>query len=248
MSFLGNELLSRVVPLVEGMDTDMAKSILHSLYPKEFEVYMVSLELTDFSGKTLDLFTFPINPTSIYKSEPYTKSINRGHGGVVVNRSGFFTPQEITLRGNFGKDYKTLIRGEVLSFNSLRLNFVTSSSDELSHTIKSGYGSFKVLQEICSKSNELDGNNRPNLLFFHNFVFGESYLVEVLDFSSDMSVQTNMLYGYSLRLKIVSPISIKEKRLSTLMNGGVVQKTLQKVGEVVQNTSILELTTTLCII
>ena len=229
MSFLGNELLSRVIPLVEGMDTDMAKSILHSIYPKEFEVYMVSLELTDFSGKTLDLFTFPINPTSIYKSEPYTKSINRGHGGVVVNRSGFFTPQEITLRGNFGKDYKTLIRGEVLSFNSLRLN------DELSHTIKSGYGSFKVLQEICSKSNELNGNNRPNLLFFHNFVFGESYLVEVLDFSSDMSVQTNMLYGYSLRLKIVSPISIKEKRLSMLMNG-VVQKTLQKVGEVVQKT------------
>lgn len=220
MSSVGNEILTKVSSVVGDSLDVLSRTILHSLFPKEFEMYMLTFELTDFNGRTMDLFTFPINPSSMSKSEPFTKTINRSHGSIVVNRAGYFTPQDLTIRGNFGKSFKILIRNTSINFFSLRLE------NELSHTIKSGYGSFKVLQDICNRSNELNSNNEPNLLFLHNFILGESYLVEVLEFSSDLTTSANMLYNYNLRLKLLSPVQMTTVNRTSTLTPSLIQRTL----------------------
>lgn len=237
---VNSEIVEKIQGLVGGqvssLGASMTRNLLHSLYPSEFELYMVSLELTDFEDKVEDYFTFPINPSMISKVEPTTKTIERTFGGVIVNKSGSFTPQDLVIKGNFGRDFQILVRNKVLNFNSI-LKQTTSfgvNPEEFSSTIKTGYGSLKILQGICKRSNQvIDG--KPMKLYFHNFMLGESYLVEVIDFSSDMNMSSNMIWNYSLKMKILTPINIGVSRRLSLGLTSIVQKTISNVTKSIKN-------------
>lgn len=203
------EILEKIKPIVGDTLNEAARATLHSLFPKEFEMYMVTLELTDIQGRTLDLFTFPINPKAISKIEPYTKSISRTYNNVIVTKNGSFTPRDIVLRGNFGRSFKLLHRSVDKVFSALR------GVGELSSILKGGYGCLKVLQSICQSSNELDSQGNPYLLYFHNYTLGESYLVEVMDLNIDLD--TSMMYNYSLKMKILKEVDKDVKRTQLLM-------------------------------
>lgn len=205
MSTLEQFLGERVNNLGGGLEV-LSRNILNTKYPAEFEAYFVSLELVTPNNDIEEYFTFPINPISINKIEPRTKSIERTFGKIIVNKSDRFTPQDLTIKGNFGRDFKILVRqkGE-LSFNSILSISKFLSPEEFNPIIKSGYGSFKILQNICKKS-ETSIGGKPMKLYLHNYFLGESYLVEVIDFSADQSVQQNMMWNYTLRLKIISPL------------------------------------------
>lgn len=216
------QLLGRPGEQIVRSITSASRAFLNTLYPKEFEVYMVSLELTDANDEIEDFFTFPINPTAITKTEPTTKTIERSFGKIVVNKSDMFTPQDIVLKGNFGRDFKVLIRNTEVAFTSL---LKLPTMEEFNHNIKSGYGSLKVLQDICNRSNEVRGG-KPMKLYFHNFPLGESYLVEVIDFSPDMNMSSNMMWNYTLRLKVITPINLTLKQRMNITSTGEVQKTM----------------------
>ena len=68
--------------------TNLVRSIgqaaLSSLSPHDFEYYMVALELTDGSGRTIDYFSFPVLPTSIQKTEPKRTNIKQSNTGITV--------------------------------------------------------------------------------------------------------------------------------------------------------------------
>lgn len=231
---INSEVTDKILGLVGGtsasLGSSMTRSLLHSLYPSEFELYMVSLELTDSEDRVEEYFTFPINPSMISKTEPTTKTIERTFGGVIVNKSGSFTPQDLNIKGNFGRDFQILVRSKIISFNSI-LKQTTSfgvNFEEFSPTIKTGYGSLKILQGICKRSNQvIDG--KPMKLYFHNFMLGESYLVEVIDFTPDMNMSTNMIWNYSLKMKILTPINIGVTKRLSLGLVGTVQKTISSV-------------------
>lgn len=212
------DILDKIRPIIGNTVNDVARATLHSMFPNEFEMYMVTLELTDIQGKTLDLFTFPINPKSISKTEPYTKSINRTYNNVVISKNGTFTPRDISVRGNFGRSFKVLQRTANTVFRALR------GVGELAKDLKSGYGCLKVLQSICQSSNELDAQGNPYLLYFHNYTLGESYLVEVMDLTIDLD--TSMLYSYNLRLKIVKEVELGSVR-QTILAGNIIKRTIQ---------------------
>lgn len=201
---IGSNLAGDSIKEVVGQLDSAAKLTLSTLYPKEFEVYMLSLELVDYNDNSLYYFTFPINPESISKSQPQIKQIDATHGAVVVNKSGRWVPQDLVLRGNFGRQFKfvTNVQGEV-SFAAVA-NKVPNRT-EFSMFYKSGYGCLKILQEICEQSNMMDGGYARKL-YLHNLALGESYLVEVVNFQASQTIATNMLWGYDLRLKIVSNI------------------------------------------
>ncbi len=225
MSTLG-QLIGEGVQTVRGTVNGMHRNVLNSIYPREFEAYFISLELTDSNNNIEEYFTFPINPNFISKTEPRTKSIERTFDKVIVNKSDRFTPQDLTLKGNFGRDFKILVRhkGEVV-FNSILSKTTMFAEDEFSSTIKSGYGSLKVLQAILDKA-ESSVNTNPKKLYFHNYLLGESYLVEVIDFNVDQSIQTNMMWNYTIRLKILSPINIGTTSALTRSTSSTVQNTL----------------------
>lgn len=210
LEFLGQTSLQSVLGGATDILTQGATATLNALFPKEFDLYLLSLELVelDNSGieKQVDYFTFPINPESISKREVYTKSVERTLNSVVVTRLSGFIPQEIIIKGNFGKNFKILDRQrkrtdciEINDFASLYTN------SEVSTYIKSGYGSLKVLQEICYNSNSLKPLRK---LYLHNFMLGEDHQVEVMDLQIDMNKQSNMIWAYTLRLKTVAPQNV----------------------------------------
>lgn len=222
MGNIGTDIVEKLERSMGGLYSTTIKSTLNTLFPRDFELYLVSLELVGPDDKIEDFFTFPVNPQSINKVESYSKSIERGYGAIVVNKTGYFTPQDITVKGNFGKSFKILVRNK----NSVPFTSVyKKGKEEFSSTVKSGYGSFKVLQDICRKSNELV-NGRPKKLYFHNFPLGESYLVEVLDFNEDTSVSNNMMWNYVLRMKVLSPINVNRDQRARQVVSGQVQKIL----------------------
>lgn len=205
MSIL-SQFLGENLNILGSSINSVSRITLNSLYPKEFEAYLVSLELVDYNDNIEEYFTFPVNPNYISKVDPRVKSIDRTFGAIIVNKSDQFVPKDVVLKGNFGRDFKVVLRhkGDI-TFNSLLNKSAFVSSEEFNPIIKSGYGSLKILQNICEKS-EVSVNGLHNKLFFHNYLLGESYLVEVIDFAQDQSLASNMMWGYTLRLKVISPV------------------------------------------
>lgn len=212
-------------------------SLLAAQYPREFEVYMVALELTTYNDKPLRYLTFPVNPQSITKSEPSLKSIKKTLGGVTINKSSDFIPQDLTIKGNFGRnwkiltDFSKLTQTEFTAIEIKRPNTSLSSSvneeEVLVSWIKSGYGVNKVLQDIIHESDGID-KERTRKLYFHNFPFGESYLIEVKDIQWDQTLQNNMMWGYTLSATIVAPANQSKKldfrNITARSMSGLVQK------------------------
>ena len=192
--------------LVGSLDT-AAKLALNTLYPAEFEVYMVTLELVDYTDESLEYFTFPINPESISKSQPYLKQIERTYGAVVVNKSGSFVPQDIIIRGTFGRQFRFITTDKVLDLTAIQW---LPDAKEFNKNYKSGYGCFKIVQKICDEANILD-DGYARKLYFHNLAMGESYLVEVMNFTGSQSQSSNMIWNYDLRMKILSNVLDENK-------------------------------------
>lgn len=205
----------------------VGKVALGALYPNEFDVYMLTLELADSEDMTLQYFTFPVNPESISKSQPTVKSIDRTMGAIVINKTDMFVPQELTIKGNFGRAFKFVTRDKNFSTFIGSLSGFLPNKTEFNHYIKSGYGCFKILQDICEESEKLDEGNKPRRLYLYNPALGENYLVEVINFQASQSVGQNMLWGYDLRLKIVSPVirkpSLKDMVSSVLTTAVVTE-------------------------
>lgn len=205
--FLGRTSLQGVLGSTTDILSQSGTAILNALFPKEFDLYLLSLELVELSPggveRQVDYFTFPINPDSISKRESYVKNVERSLDRVVVMRLPGFMPQEITIKGNFGKSFKILNR-ERLRTDCVEINDFSSlyTNAEASTFIKSGYGSLKVLQEICYNSNSL---NPLRKLYLHNFMLGEDHQVEVIDLQVDTDKSSNMIWSYTLRLKTVAP-------------------------------------------
>lgn len=184
-----------------------ARLALNTLYPKEFEVYMVTLELVTHDDESKAYFTFPINPSSITKTQPYLKQIDRNYGAVIVNKSGKFVPQTLSIKGTFGRQFRYISREQSLDISTIQW---LPDKNEFSSTYKSGYGCFKIVQDICDEADKLD-DGFARKLFFHNLAMGESYLVEVLDFTGSQDQSSNMIWNYELRLNILTEITSQNK-------------------------------------
>lgn len=221
------DIENKISSLVGSVGSTFIDSILYSMFPNEFELYLVALELTDYNDNIIEYFTFPINPSMLTKTEPRVKNIRKTFGGVTVNKSVGFVPQDLTIKGNFGRWWKILVRDKEVNVNSLlKKTTQFNQNGEFNAIIKNGYGSLKVLQHILQQSEDIvDGF--PRKLYFHNFILGESYLVEVLDHTIDLNVQTNRIHNYSIKFKIISPVDLDSQGggLNTVISGAV-QKTL----------------------
>ena len=191
----------------------LGEPVLGALFPGEFEVYMMTLELVDSQGNIADYFSFPVLPDDVTKTEPELTNVKKSAGGVTSLATSSFTPQDITINGNFGRAFKILIGREMINFRAFGASLKaieTLSPNNIQNPfdvkIKTGFGCTKILQAIVSKSNKLDLNNKPYKLFFHNPTLGESYLVEKMSLTLRMDKNTNnRMWAYSLTFKILAP-------------------------------------------
>lgn len=211
---------------------DASKQVLAVCYPREFEWYMIALELVDFSGCTIDYLTFPVMPNSIVKTEQNRNVVRKSMAGVTVLSNTALALGEIALQGNFGRSFKNLVNPEinvvtsegVLQNSGIAYGIRAGKTDLYSLTsdkpvpkleprwfdfsVKTGYGVVKILQSILDKSVGVDKNGKPFRLLFYNLAFGESYQVVVppngVRFYQDMS--NNMVWCYDLKFTIVAPL------------------------------------------
>lgn len=192
-----------------------AATLLSSLYPREFECYMIAFELCDSQGKTLDYFTFPVMPSEISITEKLAVRVQNTFGGVSSISSSVFVPKDITLQGSFGRNFKILYRGNLtipfVGKAEVERNYGFDSSlkqSELSNTLKTGFGCIKVLQSIINRSVGVDEYGNCNRLYFYNLAFGESYLVKASSFQSSQDLSSNAIWRYALKLEAVCPIHL----------------------------------------
>ena len=259
-----NSQIGNLVNKVTSTITEVGRVALSSLHPNDLEYYLLSLELTYFSPdgkeKTLKYFSFPVMPNSIIQTEPQITNVKKNYGGLTIINSPTFVPKDITIQGNFGRQFRVLIGNVVESFASIQStpslkegfagtkNLFSKTfsknddpqliSQELSSYIKTGYGSIKVLQAICEQSKQID-YKRPRRLYLHNPALGHSYLVKVVNLNLNQNLQSNMIWNYNLQLKAVSPSENLEggstNRLSDSLTNGLIQKGLNSAVSAIKN-------------
>lgn len=249
--------LTTVKRRVTELRSGLGHSALHQLYPKDFEYYMIALELVNGSGDTIDYLAFPVLPSSITKSENKRINIKKAYKSTLVLTSTAFTPQDIVIRGNFGRSFKILIGSkEILSglaflssikngiFDlSLQSNKnITLPTQQFSQYVKTGYGVTKLLQSIIQKSDGSD-HNGPFRLYLYNLALGESYLVVAPSKAlilEQNDTNMNMIWNYTLNLTIIAPLELVKNNLSLssigqLLVASVIQGSVNKVGRDIVN-------------
>lgn len=244
--------LSTVQRRATELATNIGRSAMHQMFPRDFEYYMIALELVDGRGDTIDYLAFPVLPSSIVKAENKRINIKKAYKSTLVLTSSAFTPQDITIRGNFGRSFKILIGGkEILSglaFTASIKNGVFETRQFLNQSlvkiipqfssfVKTGYGVTKLLQSIIQKSDGGDSNG-PYRLYFYNFALGESYLVvapsKALTLEQNDS-NMNMIWNYTLNLTIIAPLetiknAITLSSVKKLLTSSIIQGTVNSVG------------------
>ena len=202
---------------------DFGRQLAHTRFPNDIEVYLFALELTTAENKTIDYMLFPINPSSISKLEPKRTNIKATSSGITVLTSAANIPQELVIKGNFGRNFKIMLRPREAKdttavaystssgvYDLFQVNTQSSrdSKAEFDVGIKTGYAATRILKAIIAKSNGRDEKNRPFRLYFYNLAFGESYLVTVppagIVFSQNE--EKNMIWEYTLNLTVIAPI------------------------------------------
>lgn len=185
---------------------NLGKATVNALFPNDFEFYMMSLELTDYQDKTIDFFSFPVLPKNFSETEQSVTNIKKTLSSVTSIKSTGFVPRDIRFSGNFGRSFKFILGSEFINGSSFSLSSESSETSFFSNIVKTGYGSFKKLELILQKSKKTD-DGLPRRLYFYNPAIGNSYLVEFMEINKSTSQEENMLWGYSLYLKAISPIN-----------------------------------------
>lgn len=210
-----------------------AKALLAANYPDDFQYQFVALELTDYSGKTLDLLAFPILPSQITDSRQASLEIKKTATGVVTHYNPHFVPHDLAVRGTFGRSFKILVGRREFSGSAYRFN--PSRTIDYDFSIKNGYGVSKVMEKIINGSRRTDDQGRSNLLFFYNSMRNANYIVEVTNERFEQNESKNDLINYSLQMKAVAPASAslnktKSTSLINLFAQDIVGKTLTDIG------------------
>lgn len=228
---------------------DIGKAGAASLFPNDFEYYMLALELADSQGNTIDYFIFPVMPKSIRQSEQKIVNIKKTAGGITTLKTPGFVPKDISISGNFGRKIRVIMNTKesrifsAINFslkNGVTKSYQTLKGDTLVRKIqdfqigyKTGFGAFKMLKAIYEKAPGIDKNGTFQL-FFYNLANNENYIVEAISFEENQDESTNnMIWGYTLNLKAVAPYEetlTKETRTSNLKSD-LLQKGFNILGQ-----------------
>ena len=197
------------------------------MYPNDFELYIVALELVNSKGQVENYFLFPVQPFSNVEQNKPIQSIKKTMGGYTVMSTETFSSSNIQLQGNFGRKFKFLVNQQVLQFSAYT-EPKPLIQNEFNSFLKTGYGCCKVLEAIIKKSNTLDDSGGAYQLFLYNLAFGNSYVVKAENFDFRQNLESNMIWNYTLSLKTLLPLSEvsnkpKGSLTTTLVGAQVIQ-------------------------
>lgn len=241
-------MASAALDTYERLVKNIGARAVAAMYPNDFEWYMVALELTDSEDNTIDYMAFPITPDSIAKTEPTRTNIKKSLSGITVLTNPSFTPQEINIKGSFGRNFKILLnianpismKGSAFSTTAGKYDlysikkgasFLTLRNPSFDLGVKTGYGVMKIIKAMLSKSVGLGPDGKPLRLYFYNMALGESYLVVIppsgAQFTQDVS--KNMIWNYNITMIAVAPLELvaNKKNAKNWLINGLASSTIQ---------------------
>jgi len=215
------------------------RSYLSISFPNDFELYYTSLELLKGDdGSTIDFFSFPVTPNAITKRETFSTNIKKTLMGLTILKTTDLIPYQLIIKGTFGKSFKILVGDQYIDFEAAALTRDAERRTEgsMSSTIKTGYGCVKYMQTLLQRSRERDGeDNESRMLFFHNHLLGESYLVEPESVTYEMTLSTNMMWNYILTMTILAPLSAVRDIPEESLSSNITNKVLAVVSQDILN-------------
>lgn len=240
MSIEAQRKLNQLVNTVGG-------AAAHFLFPTDLDTYYaMSLELVNSELDTVDYFVFPVMPSDYSSTYRSLANVRKTAGGTLSIKGSGFTPKQITISGDFGRNFRFTVGQNQVSAKSWK--FSTGGGDytggllQVKTTdfivgIKSGYGSNKVLQAILFKANQLDDRGRPYSLYFYNPSLGESYLVEVQEHTIMQNVSKSRVWTYRFSLNALDFVG-REFKLLKLIGAESVTRGLDIVTTAVRDVII----------
>jgi len=176
------------------------RAYLTTMFPDEFEFYLVTLERMNRSGTLHEQLIFPVTPTSKNESRTSLVNIKKTNNSIVSITNRTFAPTIITMGGTFGKKIRILFShgkenmGSAFQFG---INLNKTGTKKQFGEVHTGFGVTKILENMVINSQK----DPETLLFLHNYVSGNHYLVECTDMQFSQSVENNMFWNYSLNFK-----------------------------------------------
>lgn len=217
-----NDIIKYNIPEVYNKILDpIGKAVLNRLFPDDFELYLVAIEVRDDDDMLQpikELLVFPVNPDSIMLIQRKIIDIRKTFQGIHVNDVDTFVPIPLNISGTFGRKFRILFSGSENPTNAL--NF------------KTGFGTTKVLKNIVDMSKMRNESGKPYRTIFYCLPFGgnEVYTVEINECRFSQSMQNNMMWNYDLNMTAVAPGNIGSfTNLTYGMNSLVTIGSLQKI-------------------
>lgn len=223
----------------------VGKAALHMLAPDNYEYYMCSLEVIDCNRRQIGFISFIVMPNNISESRTPIQTQTKTKNGLVTLFNDSFNPVIISLQGTFGRKFRIVTN---LTDPTEKKSFFDGNVGKVLGTnimIKSGYGLSKLLKFILDKANEVDKDGRPYLLLFNNYAFNTSYVVDVVSYTFNQSLENNMMWYYDFQLKATAPASaVKTKKqsnaqlLKTVASNAIAQGLSNVINDVKRNNSL----------
>lgn len=189
----------------------VGKAAIHAAMPDDFEYYLCSLELVNHKDERKGFLSFSVMPEQISESYTPIQTMIKTHNGVVTLFNNSFAPVDINIAGTFGRKIRLLlnykdpwIQTGVKQF--LTLNFGKVTDVEVG--VKTGYGMTKVLQHILNASSKIEvESGKPYYLKFCNYALNTAYLVDVVNYTVNQSMGSNMIWNYQMTLRAVAQLT-----------------------------------------
>lgn len=210
---------------------------LNTLYPTEFEYYIVIFELVNSEGKTVEYLSFPVNPDSISYDDEVLSNVRKTLGGVSVVDNGTSRPKKISMSGTFGRKLRLLLDVNTNSTSNgtkdgsflVPGNSLEIKTNVFNARLKTGYGTIRILKSIIEKSVQLDEYDKPHRVYLYFPPLGENYLIKFQTFKLTQDYSTsNMLWKYMINLSVLgeldsmvgnTSLSSRELKLQSVQRG-----------------------------
>jgi len=189
----------------------VGKAAIHAAMPDDFEYYLCSLELVNHKDERKGFLSFSVMPEQISESYTPIQTMIKTHNAVVTLFNDSFAPVDINIAGTFGRKIRLLLNYKDPWIQTggkqfLALNFGKVAGAEVG--VKTGYGMTKVLQHILNASSKTEAESgKPYYLKFYNYALNTAYLVDVVNYTVNQSMGSNMIWNYQMTLRAVAPLS-----------------------------------------
>ena len=218
----------------QGILANAGRAALHALAPNDFEYYACIFQLVDYSGDIEQIFNFPVSPTSIQVARNAHVSIKKTESGYVETFSPSYVGKTISISGTFGRKFRLLVSRDnnpTQTKEKKKERNEYYKKDTFDANVKTGFGALKLLEKIVARSTDFCEAGFPMRLYFYNLQANESYWVEVMSFSKNMSMENNAMWNWNIEMKAIAPVPDTysgKSKIGNLLAMAAVQKSLNQ--------------------